>query len=862
MAETFLSRLAERIWATPQFHTERSALHASSVVKGLMGDIPAGIPDEAAVQKLLQAATVLAASTAPAHRQAAYRVAVDAFSLYGDQLPNLPNLLHVIFGRLGNFPAVDHLYRTLRQEKQYAIPSGVLHELVEHESANMIAVGGTEVVLTDFQHALWQSLDKDAVVSVSAPTSAGKSFALQQYLVNALLTDKLAFVLYLVPTRALIHQVSDALSSAIAHVTSDVLVSTIPQTPSELGMERGVFVLTQERAHVLLEADKALRFQMVIVDEAQTIGEGARGILLQVVMERLVRDNSKAQFFLGSPFSGNPDHFSYLFQNTIQPVKEVTSPVSQNLIFTDIGPVEANKLKLSLGEDDGRPPIQLAELALAHDVQGDEPTFAYLSYWFGQHSKNLVYSGSPAKCEDIADKIRQWKETIAGVAQPSNELQEFATLVREHIHKDYQLADMIEHGIAFHYGKMPTLLRKAIEYYFANNDDMRFLVCTSTLLHGVNLPARNLFILKPSEGDRWLTRNAQPMRSPSFWNLAGRAGRLGKDFEGNVFLVNKAQWDSDPTEGDKEHTIRSSLYETVRAHHDDIVRLANSEEMQADAYDQERVESAFVKLFCDFRRERLGEVVAHSPVDIPEDFVARFSDACNTLTFTVPDEIIEDNVALSPFRQQRMLDYMQTSIARGDHAKLIPPHPQAADPDPYQMYIRLLSRYERYFDGRARASQMPRYLAAIALAWMRGTPYPQIIQEGQRRNPNKGLPTVIRDLMETIENRLRFKAVQQTRCYLDLLRHALEANDLGNLVASIPAIPLYLELGACSGTMVNLIGLGISRTTAGLLNAKAANRSMDRGQCVAWLLRENWEASDLPKVCINEVRTVLAGSLK
>ena len=41
---------------------------------------------------------------------------------------------------------------------------------------------------------------------------------------------------------------------------------------------------------------------------------------------------------------------------------------------------------------------------------------------------------------------------------------------------------------------------------------------------------------------------------------------------------------------------------------------------------------------------------------------------------------------------------------------------------------------------------------------------------------------------------------------------------------------------------------------------KAANRGMDRGQCVVWLLRENWESSDLPKVCINEVKMVLAGS--
>jgi len=135
-----------------------------------------------------------------------------------------------------------------------------------------------------------------------------------------------------------------------------------------------------------------------------------------------------------------------------------------------------------------------------------------------------------------------------------------------------------------------------------------------------------------------------------------------------------------------------------------------------------------------------------------------------------------------------------------------------------------------------------------------------MISDSESRNPNKSLPTVIREMMETIEIDLRFKAVQQTRCYNDLLAHALETNDLADQLGSIPAIPLYLEIGTCSGTMVNLIGLGFSRTTAGLLNQKSANRTMDRGQCVSWLLREDWSSSELPKICVNEVRTVLAGS--
>lgn len=852
MPDTFSGSLAQRVWSSQQFHDDMAALHSASVLKAFTGAIPDTSPNTVSVHQLIQSAAILADSADGDHRQAAYRIAVAVFNLHASELPNLANLLHVIFGKLGNFPAVDHLHRLLGHEKQYAIPSGPLYELLFHEQANTVAVGTESIVLTDFQRRLWNSLRSAQAVSVSAPTSAGKSFALQQYLVKSLLAGEIRFVLYLVPTRALIHQVSDAISSSTKLLADDILVSTIPQTPAELGMTKGVFVMTQERTHVLLEADRALQFDMVVVDEAQTIGTGARGILLQVVMEELLRRSPRSRFFFGSPFSRNPEHFDYLFDSPLTHVKEVASPVSQNLICADVDPQYANRLHLSLCSDEGNTP--LTTLLLDRELHGDEPTFAYLSFLFGKNSKNLVYAGSPAKCEDVADKLRQWRQELVGDAQPNAELQEFATLVREHIHNDYYLADMILQGVAFHYGKMPTILRKAIEYYFTKNEDMRFLVCTSTLLHGVNLPAKNLFIMKPSEGDRWLTQNAQPMKSTSFWNLAGRAGRLGKDFEGNVFLVNKAQWSEDPTEGEKEQTIRSSLYELIRDNHANILAAAGGDQEQGG----EGIESAFVKLYCDYRKHRLDAALAKSPVTLPQDFAQQFREKCQTLTFTVPDQVIEDNVSFSPFKQQRMFDYMLKCIRNGDHVKLIPPHPYGQET--YQMYVRLFSRYENYFDGRKPASKKPRYLSVIALEWMKGTPYPQLIRASQKYTPTKALPAIIRDMMETIEIQLRFKAVQQTRCYIDLLRYAFESNGLADLVSSIPAIPLYLEVGACSGTMVNLIGLGFSRTTAGLLNAKAANKTLDRGQCVVWLRRENWEASDLPKVCISEVRMVLVGT--
>src|SRR5690606_29008122 len=54
--------------------------------------------------------------------------------------------------------------------------------------------------------------------------------------------------------------------------------------------------------------------------------------------------------------------------------------------------------------------------------------------------------------------------------------------------------------------------------------------CTSTLLEGVNLPAKNIFILSNAIG---LTK----FTDIDFWNLAGRAGRLTQELSGNIICT-------------------------------------------------------------------------------------------------------------------------------------------------------------------------------------------------------------------------------------------------------------------------------------------------------------------------------------
>lgn len=108
------------------------------------------------------------------------------------------------------------------------------------------------------------------------------------------------------------------------------------------------------------------------------------------------------------------------------------------------------------------------------------------------------------------------------------------------MHKDYFLIDCLKKGVAFHFGRLPQRIRQRIENLFEEKV-IDYMFCTSTLLEGVNLPAKNIFIFSNAIGN-------SKFSDVDFWNLAGRAGRLSKELSGNIICVRiedkKNRWDT------------------------------------------------------------------------------------------------------------------------------------------------------------------------------------------------------------------------------------------------------------------------------------------------------------------------------
>jgi hypothetical protein len=74
------------------------------------------------------------------------------------------------------------------------------------------------------------------------------------------------------------------------------------------------------------------------------------------------------------------------------------------------------------------------------------------------------------------------------------------------------------------------VIRSEVERLFRSGK-IRFLVCTSTLIEGVNLSCRTIVLRGPRKGI------GHPREPHDFWNLAGRAGRWGNEFQGNIICI-------------------------------------------------------------------------------------------------------------------------------------------------------------------------------------------------------------------------------------------------------------------------------------------------------------------------------------
>lgn len=821
-----IDRLAEQVWATAAFHSQRAALSTAWLQRELGLEMGTAPPD-AELMQAVQAATILAGSEDPERRRAAFAVAACAADLARDRLPGLDGALRIVLTRMGNFPAVQ-TSPVVESFARLPIQVALAEEL--RREGNTVPLGKLQLELTDFQRALWSVLEAGENVAISAPTSAGKSFVLQAYLRSRARAGSLMTACYLVPSRALIAQVSDEIAQwRRDDDLRDLALITVPLPAGSDLRSPAIYVLTQERLQAILTSHPEFAADLIVCDEAQGVEDGARGVLLQNVVDQLLRRTPAAQAIFAGPNIRNLSAFGAIFN--IKLVREVESrspSVVQNLILVNTRSLK--KGHLTLERYAGGIGTALGDAGVERLLPSIKERLVRVAEKFGKAKPSIVYANGPADAEGVAKGLAD----VSELQEPSDRIRELMALSRSAVHSQYDLASCLAHGIGFHYGRIPAIVRRGVEAAFADGE-IQYLVTTSTLIQGVNFPAANLFVCKPKKG------NNLQLEPAEFWNLAGRAGRLGKEFQGNIFLIDYQDWDVKHADHGSEIEVKSSLARTLGADFAGVLACATETDPPLETDKRLSLEATFARLLTDRINGRLeGTLDRCQVVGQNRDDLIRALDAARGKV-SLPIDAIASSPTVSALRQQRLADYLASEIRGGGTkriSQLMPRHPR--DDDAWAT----LSEVFKVCHRKLLSLDAPRLhlrMAAIAIKWMRGDPIPEIVDENHRRSKGTDLAASIRETLKDIEQEIRFKYLRLTTCYNAVLGHVLRESGHGELVSSIPNLPSYLEVGAADPTMVSFVGLGISRVTARTLTDSAMDKDMDEARALAWLREQNLE---------------------
>jgi len=356
---------------------------------------------------------------------------------------------------------------------------------------------------------------------------------------------------------------------------------------------------------------------------------------------------------------------------------------------------------------------------------------------------------------------------------------------------------------------MPSLLREEIERLFRNGK-IKFLVCTSTLIEGVNLSCRTIVVRGPRKG------KTQPMEAHDFWNLAGRAGRWGNEFHGNIICVdpeNGTAWPHGVPERQR-YPIRRET-DVVLSDAQSLLSFLNARlEMETNAVSQQpQNEQVASYLLTTFMRDGSLSPSAFTKRHDP-DFIARLNSALTPLaaSIEIPSSIAVRHSAVNAVGMQKLLTYFR--LVDDEIENYLPAAPESVDA--YKRMTRIMGLVNDFLYPAFQPATIIPLHTLVVLEWLKGFSLSAIIRArinyNQKNKRPVDIPKLIRSTMEMVEQIARFRAPKYMSAYMDVLKFHLSSVGKSDLLLTNQLdVGIALEFGVSTRTLLSLMELGLSR---------------------------------------------------
>lgn len=462
---------------------------------------------------LLRFADILSRASDSKHRQDSYKIVSYMNELYGED-NEFKTIAESILIKLGNFPA-EKLINGNNQKVYIDIETRIDKAIKETYQITP----DNNNTFTDKQYELFEKLKNSNHYSFSGPTSFGKSFIIEEF-IKYIISERKGIdnIAILVPTRALIAQTRNQLKANIKDTRYRII--EYPDIPNIYMNKKNkfIFIFTPERLVTYLGNNENPNIDYMFIDEAQKIisDKDTRSPLYYHAI--LLAQRKSVKLYFSSPNIPNTDIFLELFEKSQEEKTVINeSPVNQNKFYIDLF---ENKFYAINHQND----FISIDSTIDFKDKTIEEKLNHIIKIIGNSNKNIIY------CNSINDTVKTAINFAQKLPIRKNEnINKVIKLIKETIYDEYYLIDCLERGVAFHFGKLPQNIREKVEELFIN-DEIDYLFCTSTLLEGVNLPAKNIFILSNSIAKSKFSKI-------DFSNLAGRAGRLKYELNGNVICI-------------------------------------------------------------------------------------------------------------------------------------------------------------------------------------------------------------------------------------------------------------------------------------------------------------------------------------
>jgi replicative superfamily II helicase len=829
-----------------------------------INSVPKIEPDFNGIRKAVWLASILAESENEQHKKKVQDFAILLF-LNNQENIEILKVVYILFSRIGNLTATNHLKKlvNISEEQNNFVEDLILtKELIIKRVKNSILVNDKAYLLTDFQKNLFEKINEEKYISISAPTSSGKSFILKKYIEDELKRNAKYCVFYIVPSRALINQVSEELRIDIPNVTiKNAFIENEIVEENKL-----IYVITPERAIKIINSENGLKLpNLIFIDEIQNVeNEDGRGNLFEYVYEELSKVSDNTKIITAGPFISNSvEIFKELFNKESQIVNTDLSPVFQlrtiiNLDsdFVSLTLFVNNKLSYKIPDV-----IKIEKIEKSFDSNIGIGLSKIITSVTNKNESNLVYASRGDHAEKWALKH---SEAITSEVKLEDELKDLIKYIKTDIHPKYFLINCLEKKIAFHHGNLSEFVRKEIETLFEQGV-ITTLFCTSTLLEGVNLPADNLFVVKPEKDKDKLT-------DFEFGNLIGRAGRLKNTLFGTIFCVSKQNntlW--------AENYYQASYAKDVKTSSSRALPEINEEDIKKLSI---QIESSKIKNIITSLRNKalkndgsLERFLNKHNLDENRKSTLINSVKNSILQVTIPHEIVKRNPTIDPLLQDALykrvlndgtskwvintksINFSKRKINREENDELM-----FESKNHFWQLQDIISRLNEIFQIKEEIHKTNKFWINITpitintLNWIQGQTLGLIIEDRLRHyNSDKvrdidridlNNPTQvnqhIKDVIRINNKVVTFSVLKYIKLLIDILDLILteEQKEIYKLTL---ALPIHIELGTQEPVEISLISNGIPRTIALKLFAifKKTNEYKNEINILNWLKSQN-----------------------